>query len=191
MKLGYWMLGIGAVVLLVWLVVSKDAQEPRCGGERMSSGDYCSNRRTGPDSYEEKKEDAAAVAFGMGLVGGTLVVGGALLVVGERATRSFRDGSRQWARIQRRRAQLVLDIRATELPLVSGRGYNQREVDAYIERIIAGLEGREPAVRREKNHPSGISILHGFSMASPGYDIRHVDAFLDHLYGLLDRVDGN
>ncbi|WP_153541640.1 hypothetical protein [Actinomadura macrotermitis] len=191
-KAGAWMLAIGAAVLLIWLVVAKDAEEPRCGFERMKPGDYCSSSKSGPKSYEESKGNAATVASGMLLVGGTLAAGGVLLLVGDRVNdRLFvpRMRVRKWrqARAAARspQARLVRKIRSTKVP-VAAQGYSAREVDALIDRIIAGLEGRGPVVRVRASS-GGIVIRPGFTITSPGLDMAALDRFFDELDDAMER----
>ncbi|MBA8952599.1 hypothetical protein ACFQU9_21010 [Actinomadura namibiensis] len=190
---GAWMMAIGAAVLLLWLVVAKDAEEPRCGFERMSPGDFCSSRKSGPRSYEESKRNASTVASGMLLVGGTLTAGGALLLVGGRVSERLsvprarmRDRRRSRAAARTPRARLVRKIRSTKVP-VATRGCSPREVDALIDRIIAGLENRGPAVRAGASS-GGITIRPSFTITSPGLDTAAIDKFFAELDEAMDRL---
>ncbi|NUW34668.1 hypothetical protein HTZ77_25010 [Nonomuraea sp. SMC257] len=192
-KAGAWMLAIGAVVLLVWLVVAKDAEDPRCGFDRMSPGDYCSSRKSGPSSYEESKSDAAVVASGMLLVGGTLTGGGVLLLAGglvrdrlDVPMTRLRERRRTRGAASTPQARLVRKIRGTNVPVVP-RGYSAPQVDALINRIIAGLEGRGPAVRAGTSS-NGIKIFPSFSITSPGLDTSAVDKFFAELDDAMDRL---
>ncbi|MFD1938673.1 hypothetical protein ACFSKW_45130 [Nonomuraea mangrovi] len=205
-KLGFAMLGIGVVLLLCWLVASSDAEEPRCGGERMTSGDWCSSRRSGPSSFEERQANAAAAAFWLLRIGGVLTVGGAGLLVAERTTRSIRAGATPWARARRQREaeeaaaaraaaraalppvsrdQLVLEIRAIKLPLASRPGYDPRAIDALLSRLVTRLE-TEPDTAKSVIPPA-LSFDLAYMTTSPGYDKELVEALLRRLRDLLDR----
>ncbi|MEU4326772.1 hypothetical protein [Nonomuraea dietziae] len=201
MKLGFVMLAIGVVVLLIWLVVSGDAEQPRCGGERMSPGEWCSSRKSGPSSFEEKQESAAAVAFWLLRLGAILALGGLGVLVGERVTRKLRTGTTPWARARERRAakaaaaartlpervsprQLAREVRKFELPVVPRLGYSRQEVDGLVSRIVAGLEGKGPAVDRREI----VSFLSSPTLSSPGYDSSSARVFLTNLFGLMGRT---
>ncbi|MET9344802.1 DivIVA domain-containing protein [Nonomuraea sp. NPDC003804] len=192
LKAGFWVLGIGAVLLLVGFVASFHAENPTCGGERMESGDWCSSRRSGPSSTEEKQSENAAVSF-WALRGGALfvVVGGGLLI-GERATRGLR-AKLETARWQREEAarrarppvsadQLVREIRAVEFPRVQSRGYMPELVDGILDQVVARLKAGEPDWARTE-------LVQRYSLtrlgSAPGYDPVAVDAFLNQVDELL------
>ncbi|GHA31103.1 hypothetical protein GCM10010329_63170 [Streptomyces spiroverticillatus] len=88
--LGIWALIIGLLLLFAGGCASKDAESPRCGGERMESGDACVGSGS-YSGYEEKKDEAGQAAYWLLRVGGVLAAGGAaVLVVGSVADSAWR-----------------------------------------------------------------------------------------------------
>ncbi|GAA2574542.1 DivIVA domain-containing protein [Actinomadura fulvescens] len=62
-------------------------------------------------------------------------------------------------------------------------GYDVRDVDAFLERVIAGLRGTAaPVTARDVREIVFRTVRFG-----PGYDEREVDAFLIQLAGALER----
>jgi len=192
LKAGFWVLGIGAVLLLVGFVASFHAENPTCGGERMESGEWCSSRRSGPSSTEEKQSENTAISF-WALRGGALfVLAGGGLLIGERATRGLRDMQKtaRWRREEAaRRAQspvsadqLMREIRTVEFPCVQSRGYMPELVDEILDQVVARLEAGEPDWAR-------TVLVQRYSLtrlgSGPGYDPAAVDAFLDQVDEML------
>ncbi|HEV7934803.1 MAG TPA: DivIVA domain-containing protein [Actinomadura sp.] len=61
-------------------------------------------------------------------------------------------------------------------------GYDVRDVDTFLERVIAGLRGLEPPITgRDVRESLFRTVRFG-----PGYDEREVDAFLAQLASALD-----
>jgi DivIVA domain-containing protein len=61
-------------------------------------------------------------------------------------------------------------------------GYDVRDVDAFLERVVAGLRGEaSPVSARDVRECAFRTVRIG-----PGYDEREVDGFLDQLAGALD-----
>jgi DivIVA domain-containing protein len=61
-------------------------------------------------------------------------------------------------------------------------GYDVRDVDAFLERVVAGLRGVAPPVSARDVRESVFRTVR----FAPGYVEREVDAFLDHLASALD-----
>ena len=63
-------------------------------------------------------------------------------------------------------------------------GYAERDVDAFLDRVIAGLRGEAPPVTaRDARESVFRSIVLG-----PGYNEAEVDTFLDQLAAALDHL---
>ncbi|MFG1999385.1 DivIVA domain-containing protein [Spirillospora sp. NPDC048911] len=62
-------------------------------------------------------------------------------------------------------------------------GYDVRDVDAFLERVITGLRGTAPPVTARNVR----EIVFRTVRFGPGYDEREVDAFLIQLAGALER----
>ncbi|MFE3451667.1 hypothetical protein ACFXJ8_22355 [Nonomuraea sp. NPDC059194] len=201
MKWGWVMLGIGVVVLGIWLLTSGDAEQPRCGFDRMNRDDWCSSSRSGPSSYEERQANAAAVAFWTLRIGLVLALGGAGVLTGELATRGLRDPSSSWAKARQRRAaaaraalprvppeQLIREIRETRLPTVPRSPYPRSYVDDFLSQVIGGLEGKRPPVSLVDIIDLRLKAYSVNREWSPGYDSASVNALLDHIDNSLDRI---
>lgn len=61
-------------------------------------------------------------------------------------------------------------------------GYDVRDVDAFLERVIAGLRGSAAPVAAEDIRDSRFRTVR----FGPGYDMDEVDRFLDQLAAALD-----
>lgn len=61
-------------------------------------------------------------------------------------------------------------------------GYDVRDVDAFLARVVAGLRGTAPPVSARDVRESVFRIVR----FGPGYDEREVDAFLGQLAAALD-----
>jgi DivIVA domain-containing protein len=61
-------------------------------------------------------------------------------------------------------------------------GYDVRDVDAFLERVITGLRGLEPPITGQDVRESMFRTVR----FGPGYDEREVDAFLAQLASVLD-----
>ncbi|WUH96886.1 DivIVA domain-containing protein [Spirillospora sp. NBC_00431] len=61
-------------------------------------------------------------------------------------------------------------------------GYDVRDVDAFLERVIAGLRGVAPPVSARDVRESAFRVVR----LGPGYDEREVDRFLVQLAGALE-----
>lgn len=62
-------------------------------------------------------------------------------------------------------------------------GYDVRDVDAFLERVVIGLHGRAtPMTARDVRECAFRSVRFG-----PGYDVEEVDRFLVQLAGALER----
>lgn len=63
-------------------------------------------------------------------------------------------------------------------------GYREKEVDEFLDRVIAGLRGVAPAVSSQDIR----DCLFGSSFLGSGYDEVEVDRFLDELAAALDHL---
>ena len=62
-------------------------------------------------------------------------------------------------------------------------GYDVRDVDGFLERVIAGLRGTAPPVTPADVRASVFRMIR----LGPGYDVHEVDAFLAQLTDALER----
>ncbi|RKS75002.1 DivIVA domain-containing protein [Actinomadura pelletieri DSM 43383] len=62
-------------------------------------------------------------------------------------------------------------------------GYDVRDVDAFLDRVIAGLRGAAPPVTARDVRDSVFRVVR----LAPGYDEQEVDRFLLQLAGALER----
>ncbi|MFD0904711.1 DivIVA domain-containing protein [Actinomadura sediminis] len=62
-------------------------------------------------------------------------------------------------------------------------GYDVRDVDAFLDRVIAGLRGTAPPVTPADVRACVFRVIR----FGPGYDVREVDAFLARLGDALER----
>ncbi|WP_433468034.1 DivIVA domain-containing protein [Spirillospora sp. CA-128828] len=62
-------------------------------------------------------------------------------------------------------------------------GYDVRDVDAFLDRVIAGLRGAAPPVTARDVRESAFRVVR----FGPGYDEQEVDRFLLQLAGALER----
>nr|WP_239068105.1 DivIVA domain-containing protein [Actinomadura bangladeshensis] len=62
-------------------------------------------------------------------------------------------------------------------------GYDVRDVDAFLDRVVAGLRGTAPAVSARDVRESAFRVVR----LGPGYDEQEVDRFLVQLAGALER----
>jgi DivIVA domain-containing protein len=62
-------------------------------------------------------------------------------------------------------------------------GYDVRDVDAFLDRVVAGLRGAAPAVSARDVRESAFRVVR----LGPGYDEQEVDRFLVQLAGALER----
>ncbi|SPT64400.1 MULTISPECIES: DivIVA domain-containing protein [Actinomadura] len=62
-------------------------------------------------------------------------------------------------------------------------GYDVRDVDAFLERVIAGLRGTAPPVTARDVRESAFRVVR----LGPGYDEHEVDRFLLQLAAALER----
>ncbi|MFI0368470.1 DivIVA domain-containing protein [Actinomadura sp. 1N219] len=62
-------------------------------------------------------------------------------------------------------------------------GYDVRDVDAFLDRVIAGLRGVAPPVSARDVRESAFRVVR----LGPGYDEQEVDRFLVQLAGALER----
>ncbi|TDC45458.1 DivIVA domain-containing protein [Actinomadura sp. KC345] len=62
-------------------------------------------------------------------------------------------------------------------------GYDVRDVDAFLGRVVAGLRGTAPPVTARDVRESGFRVVR----LGPGYDEQEVDRFLLQLAGALER----
>ncbi|MEU5989676.1 DivIVA domain-containing protein [Spirillospora sp. NPDC047418] len=62
-------------------------------------------------------------------------------------------------------------------------GYDVRDVDAFLDRVVAGLRGAAPAVTARDVRESAFRVVR----LGPGYDEQEVDRFLVQLAGALER----
>ncbi|WP_131737998.1 DivIVA domain-containing protein [Actinomadura roseirufa] len=62
-------------------------------------------------------------------------------------------------------------------------GYDVRDVDAFLDRIVAGLRGAAPPVTARDVRESAFRVVR----LGPGYDEQEVDRFLVQLAGALER----
>ncbi|QFG25489.1 DivIVA domain-containing protein [Actinomadura sp. WMMB 499] len=79
---------------------------------------------------------------------------------------------------------LISWIQNARFPSVRVRtGYDVRDVDAFLERVIAGLRGTAPPVT-----PADVrASVFRMTRLSPGYDVGEVDTFLTQLTDALER----
>ncbi|QXJ24899.1 DivIVA domain-containing protein [Actinomadura graeca] len=62
-------------------------------------------------------------------------------------------------------------------------GYDVRDVDAFLDRVVAGLRGSAPPVTARDVRESAFRVVR----LGPGYDEQEVDRFLVQLAGALER----
>ncbi|NVI90887.1 DivIVA domain-containing protein [Actinomadura sp. BRA 177] len=62
-------------------------------------------------------------------------------------------------------------------------GYDVRDVDAFLDRVVAGLRGTAPPVTARDVRESAFRVV----LLGPGYDEQEVDRFLVQLAGALER----
>ena len=62
-------------------------------------------------------------------------------------------------------------------------GYDVRDVDAFLDRVVAGLRGTAPPVTARDVRESGFRVVR----LGPGYDEQEVDRFLLQLAGALEH----
>ncbi|GAA4228895.1 hypothetical protein GCM10022254_20100 [Actinomadura meridiana] len=62
-------------------------------------------------------------------------------------------------------------------------GYDVRDVDAFLDRVIAGLRGTAPPLSARDVRESSFRVVR----LGPGYDEQEVDRFLLQLAGALER----
>ncbi|MFD0691274.1 DivIVA domain-containing protein [Actinomadura fibrosa] len=62
-------------------------------------------------------------------------------------------------------------------------GYDVRDVDAFLDRVVVGLRGVAPAVTARDVRESAFRVVR----LGPGYDEQEVDRFLVQLAGALER----
>ncbi|MFI0487378.1 DivIVA domain-containing protein [Actinomadura sp. 9N215] len=62
-------------------------------------------------------------------------------------------------------------------------GYDVRDVDAFLDRVVAGLRGTAPPLSARDVRESTFRVVR----LGPGYDEREVDRFLVQLAGALER----
>ncbi|MEV5828320.1 DivIVA domain-containing protein [Spirillospora sp. NPDC052242] len=79
---------------------------------------------------------------------------------------------------------LISWIENARFPAVRMRvGYDVRDVDAFLERVIAGLRGAAPPVT-----PADVrACVFRMIRLGPGYDVQEVDDFLARLADALER----
>lgn len=90
------------------------------------------------------------------------------------------DGRRLSAAEADRLIGLVRNVRF--VPTRLSEGYDEREVDAFLDRLIAELRGRRPRSADIRAARFATTRLR------PGYAQPDVDGFLDHLAAEIDRL---
>ncbi|MFA1549457.1 DivIVA domain-containing protein [Actinomadura chokoriensis] len=92
-----------------------------------------------------------------------------------------------WERSRRPRAQPAWLINWIQNTRFSGAGlrtgYDVRDVDAFLARVVAGLRGAAPPVTARDVRESAFRVV----LLGPGYDEQEVDRFLVQLAGALER----
>ncbi|MRH87330.1 hypothetical protein GFY24_07615 [Nocardia sp. SYP-A9097] len=80
--LGFALLLVGALLLLVSCAANSDAKNPRCDGQRLSSGDTCVSTKSGAQSYHDRASTAETAAGWTRPIGIVLALGGLVAAVG-------------------------------------------------------------------------------------------------------------